>query len=229
MSESRSAVDDFVSRVRITAEALGLSVIDRGSLAGHRFKGSGDSPSMTLGESDLPDQARALGIGRYTVVFGTLPDTPTLEGVRETLRRYRNQCVVARSFLRANETLDLQLFLVGPRGSEWERQWKSLGLFLERDDRVARKLAWLRPRDAERDAESFGEFVRRSFLARPWNQDDRDEGRDELSLDLDETTSTGLPRNTAEEFDRIALDSDGQTPDEIVDSLIRAWQRRETS
>ena len=106
---------------------------------------------------------------------------------------------------------------------------KSLGLFLERDDRVARKLAWLRPRDAARDDESFADFVRRTFLARPWEEDEK-ELREDRSLDLEEPTPAGLARSTAEEFDSIALEGDDERPaEEIVESLVRAWERRETS
>lgn len=219
-------LDDFVDRVRKAAELRGLETSEHPELAGNSFSGT-SSKATTLEPGDLPSEARAFRIGRYTVIFGTLPDTPTLPIIREVLRRYRNQCVVARSFLSANKSLDLQLFLVGPRGSEWEKKWKSLGLYLERDDRVARKLAWLRPRDALRDDDSFSDFLRRTFLARPW-QEDQDSLREDQPLDLDEPVSAGLPRTTAEEFDRIALDGDDdRSGDEIVDALVRAWERRE--
>jgi hypothetical protein len=80
-------------------------------------------------------------------MLGILPDVAAIEAVRETLRRYRNQCVIARSFLGTNETLDLQLMLLGPRASERQEAWRAMALMVERDDRVARKLAWLRPED----------------------------------------------------------------------------------
>jgi hypothetical protein len=221
-------LEDFLERMRDAAEGRKLPTTEDPRLAGRSFNG-GSSAAMTLEAGEIPAEVKALRIGRYTVIFGTLPDTPTLPGVRETLRRYRNQCVVARSFLSVNDSLDLQLFLVGPRGSEWERKWKSLGLFLERDDRVARKLAWLRPRDAAQDAESFDEFLRRTFLARPWEEGEGDL-REDQSLDLEESAPAGLPRTTAEEFDSIATEGDDDRPaDEIVDALVRAWERRETS
>ncbi|MER9554395.1 ABC-three component system middle component 1 [Mesorhizobium sp. M0323] len=219
---------EFMSRVCGAATERRLLVKEDPRLAGRSFNG-GSSAATTLEADELPAEVKVLRIGRYTVIFGTLPDAPSLPSVRETLRRYRNQCVVARSFLSANESLDLQLFLVGPRGSEWERKWKSLGLFLERDDRVARKLAWLRPRDAPRDDESFDEFLRRTFLARPWEEDEEDLRKNQ-SLDLDEPTPSGLPRSTAEAFDNIALEGDDDRPaDEIVEALIQAWEQRETS
>ncbi|MER9410645.1 ABC-three component system middle component 1 [Mesorhizobium sp. M0589] len=221
-------LEEFVQRVRGAADRRKLPISEQPQFAGRSFNG-GSSAATTLEAGELPAEARALKIGRYAVILGTLPDVPTLPGVRETLRRYRNQCVVARSFLSTNESLDLQLFLVGPRGSEWERKWKSLGLFLERDDRVARKLAWLRPRDAARDGDSFDDFVRRTFLARPWEEDEK-ELHEDRSLDLEELTPVGLPRSTAEEFDSIALEGDDERPaDDIVQALVGAWERRETS
>ena len=110
-------LEEFVQRVREAADRRKLPISERPRLAGPSFNG-GSSAATTLEAGELPAEARALKIGRYTVILGTLPDAPTLPGVRETLRRYRNQCVVARSFLSANESLDLQLLLVGPRGSE---------------------------------------------------------------------------------------------------------------
>ncbi|KQR36029.1 hypothetical protein ASF91_20740 [Rhizobium sp. Leaf155] len=226
MSEisSSDALKDFVSRFSKDAERQGLPVSAQPKLTGYRFSGS-DSEAATIKQNELPSEVQAYKIGRYTIIFGSLPETPTLPAVRESLRRYRNQCVIARSFLSTNESLDLQLYLMGPRGSEWERQWKSLGLFLERDDRVARKLAWLRPRDPQRDDESFAEFVRRTFIARPWEDDDA--AGSDRALDLEEPSPAGLPRTTAEEFDSIALGGDEErSGEEIVDALVRAWEQR---
>ena len=159
-------------------------------------------------------------------MLGVLPEVPTLEGVRETLRRYRNQCVVARSFLTANQALDLQLLLMGPRGSERQAAWQTLALMVERDDRVARKLAWLRPEDPQRDGESCEDFLKRTFFARPWV---RKEGEfDDAALDaLSSNTpvAEGLPRTVADEWERTALDT-SKTPDQIVAALVKAWERR---
>lgn len=226
--QAPSALDDFADRLREAARSRGLNVSELPQLTGRGFSG-GSSQSTTLDPGDLPAEARGLHVGRYTLILGTLPDTPTLPVVREVLRRFRNQCVIARSFVSANQSLDLQIFLVGPRGSEWDKNWKSLGLFLERDDRVARKLAWLKPRDALDDDKSFEDFLRRTFFARPWQEDDA-KLRDELPLPIEEPSAVGLPRTTAEEFDRIALGGDSdRTADDIVEALVKAWGRRETA
>lgn len=220
------SLKDFVQRVLVAADGLSLATQARPELLGTGFSGSLSS-STSLKPTDLPTEAYGLEVGRYTVMFGTLPEVPSLPAIREALRLYRNQCIVARSFMSTNQVLDLHLMLVGPRGSEPIKNWQSLVLFVERDDRVARKLAWLRPEDEQRDDDSFADFLKRTFLARPWSQDQTALEQNQ-SLDLVDPTTVGLPRSTAESFDRIALAADDDTSaDEIVDQLVRAWQRRE--
>ena len=97
---------------------------------------------------------------------------------------------------------------------------------VERDDRVARKLAWLRPEDEKRDEESFDDFLKRTFLARPWVHDEgkfEDAALDELSGG--EASTQGTPRTLADEWERIALD-EKKSPDDIVTALVKSWGRR---
>lgn len=216
---------DFASRLRDAAAGLDLAVENRPELASSTFNG-GSSKSTSLSPTDLPAECYAIRIDRFNIVLGVLPEIPTLEAVRETLRRCRNQCVVARSYLGTNETLDLQLMLLGPRASERQNAWQAFALMVERDDRVARKLAWLRPEDEQRDEESFSDFLKRTFLARPWVYDlgkFEDAALDELSGSG--STTPGLPRTLADDWERIALDDD-KSPDEIVTALVKAWERR---
>lgn len=216
---------EFADRLRKSAVALGLQVVDRAELVSATFNG-GSTNSNSLSLTDLPAEAHAIQIDRFNIVLSLLPDVPTMEAVLETLRRCRNQCVVARSYLSTNEALDLQLMLLAPRASERLEAWRALALMVERDDRVARKLAWLRPEDPQRDEESFADFLKRTFLARPWVSA---EGQFE-DAELDElsgagATAPGLPRTTAEEWERIALDGKN-SPDDIVAALVKAWERR---
>ncbi|WP_408592968.1 ABC-three component system middle component 1 [Paracoccus marcusii] len=219
-----SGLVDFTDRLFKAAVELGLAVANRPELASSSFNG-GSTKSTSLSPADLPAESHAVRIDRFNIVLGLLPEIATLEAVRETLRRYRNQCVVARSYLASNETLDLQLMLLGPRASERQEAWRALALMVERDDRVARKLAWLRPEDDQSDEASFADFLKRTFLARPWEVDEdnfEDAALDELSSGV---PKPGLPRTLAEEWERIALD-EKKTPDEIVTALVKAWERR---
>lgn len=216
---------DFADRLRTVAAGLDLSVEDRPELASSTFNG-GSTKSTSLSPTDLPAECHAIRISRFNIVLSLLPEIATLEAVRETLRRCRNQCVVARSYLGSNETLDLQLMLLGPRGSERQEAWRALALMVERDDRVARKLAWLRPEDEQRDKESFADFLKRTFLARPWVHEKgkfEDAALDELSASG--VATPGLPRTLADEWEQIALDAK-KSPDEIVTALVKAWERR---
>ena len=216
---------DFAKRLRTAAQELGLETEDRPELVSATFNG-GSSKSTTISPTDLPAESHAIRIDRFNIVLGVLPEIATLEAVSETLRRYRNQCVVARSYLGTNETLDLQLMLLGARSSERQEAWRALALMVERDDRVARKLAWLRPEDEKRDEESFSDFLKRTFLARPWMHDEgefEDAALDELSGS--DASTQGLPRTLADEWERIALD-EKKSPDNIVSALVKAWERR---
>jgi hypothetical protein len=226
MTETGSShlLRQFADFLSATAEQMNLTVDFRPELADSKFSGS-TSVSTTLSASDLPTEAFGLAIGRYTIVLGVLPDVPALEAVRESLRRYRNQCVVARSFLSPPQSLDLQLMLVGPPGSERQDAWRALALMVERDDRVARKLTWLRPEDRQHDKDSYQDFVKRTFLARPWRR-----ALEFQNVALDQLAepsgaSAGLPRSTAEEWERIALEPN-RTPEQIVAALVEAWERR---
>lgn len=219
---------DFVDLLRKAALKLELNIEDRPELASATFNG-GSSEATTLSPTDLPAESHGVRIGRFNIVLGILPDVAAMKAVLETLRRYRNQCVVARSFLGTNETLDLQLMLLGPRASERQEAWHAMALMVERDDRVARKLAWLRPEEPLNDERSFADFLKRTFLSRPWQHT---EGKFK-DVALDELRGTGatapdLPRTTADEWEQIALDEE-KMPDEIVAALVESWGRRTRS
>jgi len=165
-----------------------------------------------------------LQIGRYAVLLTLLPEAPDEEGMCDVVRRVRNQCVVARSYLSPPAALDLHAILLGPRGSEGVDRWRALALIAERDERVARKLVWLRPLDARADEQSFGDFVKRSFLARPWLTDAI---FSMAPLDNVSRAATygDIPRDTAGEWVRLASEPDID-PDLLVEKLVVAWQRR---
>lgn len=209
------------------AAELGLTVEAKPSYAGRIFAGGSDTPSARLEPSDLPNHVRGLQIGRYAVLLTLLPEAPDEEGIVEVVRRVRNQCVVARSYLSPAAALDLHAILLGPRGSEGIDRWKALALIAERDERVARKLVWLRPREESADELSFADFAKRSFLARPWIT-----GAIFSMAPLDNVSRAAafheVPRDTAGEWIRLASEP-GTDPDSLVDQLVASWQRRSAS
>lgn len=145
-------------------------------------------------------------------------------GLADTLRQHRNQCVVARGALPPNAALDLVLVLVGPRGSEGKDAWRATALAIERDDRVARKLVWLRPANRRDDPDSFDAFAKRTFLARPWVTAGRFSvaSLDDIAAELD---TGGAARDTSGRWIRLAVERGGN-PDDLVEGLIEVWKDR---
>lgn len=226
---SDPTLENLQSWLAGAAEKVGLSAVDAPELTGNIFMGGDATASARLAASELPSPVRALRIGRYTLLLAMLPQEPSLGAVNEALRRFRNQCVVVRSFLSANEVLDVQGILVGPRGSERVDDWGALALLVERDDRVARKFVWLRPADEAADHESLADLVKRTFLARPWVNDST---FTMAALDnLNRAAAmwdASVPRDTVDEWVKLSLgprdDADG-----LVDGLVAAWSRRGVS
>ncbi|QQO12459.1 hypothetical protein JJB99_23655 [Bradyrhizobium diazoefficiens] len=206
------------------ASQLEIKVESRPDYASQTFAGGRETPSARLEPRDLPNHARGLQIGRYGVLLTLLPEAPEENRIGDVLRRVRNQCVVARSYLSPPAALDLHAILLGPRGSEGVDRWRALALVAERDERVARKLVWLRPLDANADEDSFADFIKRSFLARPWVTDAvfSMAPLDNVSR---AATDGDIPRDTAGEWSRLASQPDIDA-DLLVDELVASWQRR---
>ncbi|MBB5695944.1 ABC-three component system middle component 1 [Muricoccus pecuniae] len=202
----------------------GLEANDAPRLVADTFDGGRGEPSASLEARDLPLVRRGLSVGRHAVVLGLLPETADERELADTMRQHRNQCVVARSALQPNAALDLLLIMVGPRGSEGKDAWRAIALGVERDDRVARKLVWLRPDDARADADSFDAFAKRTFLARPWATPAQ------FSIasldDIAAIVNAGdVPRDTAGKWNRLAV-KQGDEPDALVEGLVKVWAER---
>lgn len=223
---SEQTLAKLSERLKAAATEVGLAAVDAPELAGQIFLGGDGAESGRLRPGDLPYPVQALKIGRYSLVLAMLPEQASVEAATEALRRFRNQCVVARSYLSANEALDLQGILVAPRGSEAADEWTPLALLVERDERVARKFAWLRPADAKADQASFRDLIKRTFLARPWVNDAT---FTMAALDnLNRAASmwdTTVSRNTVDEWVRLSLEP-RDDPDTLVQALVDAWSRR---
>jgi hypothetical protein len=228
---SDQTLQNLCDRLKAAAVEVGLAGAEAPELAGQVFLGGDGAESTRLRPSDLPHPVRALKIGRYSIVVTMLPEQPSVEAVTEALRRFRNQCVVARSFLSANEALDLQGVLVGPRGSESADEWTPLALLVERDERVARKFAWLRPAggkadDGKAEDASFRDLIKRTFLARPWINEST---FTMAALDnLNRAAAmwdTTVSRDTVDEWVKLSLEP-RDDPDTLVQALVDTWSRR---
>lgn len=223
-SPALEALAEVEALLAARAAALELTMEAQPNYAVGLFAGGSDTPSARLEKGDLPNHARGFKVGRYPVLLTLLPEAASEEALRDVIRRVRNQCVVARSYLSPSAALDLHAILIGPRGSEGVDRWRSLALIAERDERVARKLVWLRPVEGCEDKASFDEFSKRTFLARPWATD---AVFSMAPLDnVSRAAALGeIPRNTAGEWVRLASQSDVE-PDTLVEQLVASWQRR---
>lgn len=123
-------------------------------------------PLSSRASEDLPTVMTGARMEGTAVLFGVLSGEPAYEAVRDSLRRYRNQATIARSWLGA-DAANLQLFLATPPGSAGDAAWQELAALIEADDRVCRKLVWLLHADSVQS--SAEEFLTRTFLASPWS------------------------------------------------------------
>jgi hypothetical protein len=219
-------LDRLHSRLWAAAAAVNFSPVDAPQLTVDVFKGGDASDVARLPPTDLPPTVRAMSFGRYSWLLGLLPDQPTIEAVNDCLRRFRNQCIVARSYLAPNEALDLQGILLGPRASEPDDDWKAVALTVERDDRVARKFVWLRPVDPAGDDVSFADVISRTVLARPWISEATFTmaALDNINR-VAAQAQASVPRTTVDKWVNLAL-TERDDPDALVDKLILAWTER---
>jgi hypothetical protein len=223
-SPGANALEFVAAALKARAIYAGLPAADAPRLVADTFNAGRGEASASLEARDLPVIRRGLTIGRHSIVLGLLPGTVDHAALAESIRQHRNQCVVARAALPPNAVLDLLLVLVGPRGSEGKDSWRAEALAVERDDRVARKLVWLRPDDPNADANSFDAFVRRTFLARPWETGDRFSvaSLDDITAELDASETA---RETSGRWIRVALER-GENPDNLVEGLVGVWNER---
>jgi hypothetical protein len=157
---------------------------------------------------DLPRAVGAARFDRMPVLLGALDAAAsTRRGLQDTLRRYRNQAAIARSWL-ADEAPNLQLFLIGPIGSAGVSNWRQLAAEAEADDRICRKLVWLpQSQPTIEDAESF---LGRTFLAKPWIS-----APDSQFARLDGLGTIELPDGWQDAIDDEQLDADA-----LVEKLV---------
>tara|TARA_R110002020_G_scaffold993_6_gene4939 strand:- start:7913 stop:8551 length:639 start_codon:yes stop_codon:yes gene_type:complete len=206
MAEAPTFADLLLQAARrIGARVAGGAI----ELVGTRFNSEvlseASVSSITRHDNDLPKAVTAARVDDIPVLIGELSGTALRASIEPQLRRYRNQTVIARSWLAA-EAPNLQLFLIGPPGSYSRSDWRQLAGEIEADDRTCRKLVWLFDQaptldDAER-------FLARTFVARPWPAQHQ-------QVLLDTVASYTLPDGWEEVADDKELDFDG-----LVEALI---------
>jgi hypothetical protein len=222
----KSGIEALSHWLGATAARDGLETIDRHELASKTFRGTIDG-SEDIGAAHLPLEVSGLTVGGRPVLVGSLPESLDATEISGAMRRYRNQAVIARSRLTPDETADLHLFLASPVGAQGDQAWRQAALAIERDERVCRKLVWLRPSTEDQEAASFEVFAGRTFLARPWRHGPLQTGAqlDRFSRLVDVIGDAGVPRSVVEEWLSLSADENTEWP-ELVDELIEAYRRR---
>jgi hypothetical protein len=199
----------FADLLLQAAERIGARVADGAAeLIGSRFNSevlSEAVSSIKRHDNDLPRAVRAARIDDIPVLIGELSGTALRASIEPHLRRYRNQAIIARSWLAA-EAPNLQLFLIGPQGAFSRSDWRQLASEIEADDRTCRKLVWLF--DQAPTVDDAEAFLTRTFVARPWPTQQQ-------QVLLDTVASYALPDGWEEAVDDKDLDFDG-----LVEALI---------
>ena len=91
---------------------------------------------------------------------------------------------------------------------------------LERNDLVCRKLVWLPPKKANENAQALREFVRRTFISKPWRTAD---SIPQTALDVLSEKNAAL-NGWEEILDKQPLDRAEVDYDALVAQLINAHQ-----
>ncbi|MBY5394196.1 hypothetical protein HFN01_05085 [Rhizobium leguminosarum] len=201
----------FADLLLRAAEHIGAQVSDAAAeLVGSRFNAEVLSEavsrtSITRHDNDLPKSVCSARIDDIPVLIGELSGTALRPSIEPQLRRYRNQAMIARSWL-ASEAPNLQMFLIGPEGALSKPEWRQLAAEIEADDRTCRKLVWLYDQSPTGDEASL--FLNRTFVARPWPTFQQ-------QVLLDAVASYALPDGWEEAVDDKSLDFDG-----LVERLI---------
>lgn len=175
------------------------TVMHKTRMRGAAWIGEKDSE---VPDADLPKEADSFIIGNHAVLIGYLG--ADIRDAQSQWDRFMNQAAITRSWLPSETSEDLNLFFVGPAGSDLMKEWREMAARIERDERVCRKLVWLPPTQVGEQKPSLDEFLSRTFLARPWKDA---EGPSEG--DIDRLSSLG---------ERLAGED---TPGEAVEEWLR--------
>lgn len=114
------------------------------------------------------ETADLLHIDHFHLVFGTLVGPPQRESKSfvDQMEKLYARALEVRGGLTQAGASDLYLFIVGPPESAMSAEWKCLADEIEMDERVCRRLVWL----PDKNGEDVDDFMRRTFLARPWER-----------------------------------------------------------
>jgi hypothetical protein len=210
-------LDEFCVLLRAAASKNGWREREEPLLVARRFRGGKDEPDARLAQG-----ARGLLLGRYPVIVCELRLASLVES-EDDLKAAHNQMVIARSYLSNSEVVDAHIFFAA-RLPSMDTDWRQRIDLIERNETVCRKLVWM-PDSPDLSA-SFGFFIRRSFLAQPWQDVSQ---LDDVPLDQNENLveraleAEGLSPAAAATWVKLANDR-AASPDDLVEKLVAAME-----
>jgi hypothetical protein len=163
-------------------------------------------------------ETRAFVAGLYIIILADLGSD--LTKAPADWAAAQRQAAVARTTVAADSGEDLVLILVGPPGSRELADWRALTMEIERNDLVCRKLVWLPPKMPADNPATLKEFVRRTFLSRPWLATD---SIPQIALDTLSEKNAALS-GWEEILDRQPLNRADVDYDDLVGKLINAHE-----
>lgn len=227
------AIEELTVAIRARAHSLGLAIHESPrelSLLQMPAQFLSESPQKSaVDEPGTPSPIRSLFVGPQSVIIGSLgeegqflPATEELpKSVFERWRGYQRIASIARASLDKNRNDDLVLVLVGPVGSHEKGEWNALSSQIERNDLVCRKLVWLPPKAISCWQSSLQDFLKRTFLARPWlRTETTEQQRLDKASDLGDTLTKWQSILDGQSMDESAIDYD-----DLVDQLIKNFRQ----
>lgn len=204
------STETLINFLLAQADALRLRVdtIDLGSLdpeAADPAAGNIKSPAVV-----------AISIGLHPVIVAEL--SGDLELAEKEWAAAQRIAAITRTGIFAGSGEDLVLIMVAQPGSNEEVNWQSFATEVERNDLVCRKLVWLPPGGNDEVAGSLTEFLRRTFLAKPWAGPER---IPQTALDA-LTLKTEVLKDWEEILEQQPSDRAEVDYDSLIQSLIAA-------
>lgn len=164
-------IQELESLLKICGKAMGYEIVDCQDLLKrsetkkntliNKIVPQEKSKTSGTGDSSL----KVLKIGIHHAFLGMLDEA---ENAANLCEEFKRQIAISSTWLEYKFRSDINLYLVGPLGSEKNIKWEKVKSEIERDEITCRKLVWLPPADESNSQLSLLDFFNRTFLAQPW-------------------------------------------------------------
>lgn len=218
-------LEEFADRLVAEGSRIGWTVREDSTLVADRFRGR-----ETSDEAKLPRERTGRWLGDYPVILAPLDLSPDASFAAQ-LRALHAQVLIARSYVPPRNIVDMHLFLLTHADRLSVEQLAVIDR-LERDEAICRKQVCVIQADLDK---SFGLFIERTFLARPWGAALTGRRR-EFQLDQPAAlvkeilVGAGLSGSAADAWVRTAdayRDGNVGGPGDLVDQLVAEMEAKD--